>query len=178
MAELILGLLAEFGTADALIAATRQARSAGYARIDAYTPYPVEGMAEALAIPRSDHRIGWITIAGGLFGFFGMLAVQIFVNLDYPIEVGGRPIFAWPAFFVVDFELMILCAVTFAVAGMLIINRLPKLHHPLFGTPRFGLASADRFFLYIDANDPKFDEERTRTFLGSIGAWTVEPVRP
>jgi hypothetical protein len=107
-----------------------------------------------------------------------MVAIQLFVNWDYPIEVGGRPLFAWPAFFVVDFELMILCAVTFAVAGMLIINRLPKLHHPLFGTPRFGLASADRFFLYIDATDPKFDPQNTRTYLGTLGAWTVEPVRP
>jgi hypothetical protein len=107
-----------------------------------------------------------------------MLAVQIFVNVDYPIEVGGRPIFAWPAFFVVDFELMILCAVTFAVAGMLVINRLPKLYHPLFSTPRFGLASENRFFLYIDAKDPRFDPEKTRSYLGSLGAWTVEPVRP
>jgi ActD protein len=177
VAEPVLGLLAEFGTADALLAATRQTRAAGYARIDAYTPYPVEGMAEALALPRGDHRIGWITIAGGLFGFFGMLAVQLFVNWDYPVEVGGRPLFAWPAFFVVDFELMILCAVLFAVIGMFVIIKLPKLHHPLFGTPRFGLASDHRFFLYIDAYDPKFDKDRTRSFLGSLGAWTIEPVR-
>ena len=178
MAEPVLGLLAEFGTADALLAATRQTRAAGYARIDAYTPYPVEGMAEALAIPRSDHRIGWITIAGGLFGFLGMLGIQLFVNWDYPVEVGGRPLFAWPAFFVVDFELMILCSVLFAVIGMFVIIGLPKLHDPLFGTARFGLASDDRFFLYIDARDPGFDRDRTRAFLGSLGAWTVEPVRP
>jgi hypothetical protein len=127
---------------------------------------------------KGDHRIGWITLAGGIFGILGMLAIQLFVNVDYPIEVGGRPLFAWPAFAVVDFELMILCAVLFAVAGMLIINRLPKLHHPLFGTPRFGLASEDRFFLYIDASDPKFDAARTRSFLGSLGAWSIEAVRP
>jgi hypothetical protein len=134
-------------------------------------------MAELLCLKR-DHRIGWITIIGGLVGFFGMLAVQLFVNADYPIEVGGRPLFAWPAFFVVDFEIMILCAVSFAVAGMLIINRLPKLYHPLFGTPRFGLASEDRFFLYIDASDPKFDAAATRSFLGSLGAWSIEAVLP
>jgi hypothetical protein len=177
VAERILGLIGEFGTPERLLEAVRRARAAGFGCIDAFSPFPVEGMAEALALKR-DHRIGWITIAGGFFGFVGMLAIQIFVNLDYPIEVGGRPIFAWPAFFVVDFELMILCAVLFAVAGMLIINRLPKLYHPLFGTPRFGLASEDRFFLYIDARDPQFDPERTRSFIGSLGAWNVEPVQP
>jgi hypothetical protein len=176
MAERPLGYIGEFGTPDALIDAARRARSEGFRCIDAFSPFPVEGMAEVLNLER-DHRIGWITIAGGVFGIVAMIAVQLFVNVDYPIEVGGRPLFAWPAFFVVDFEIMILCAVTFAVAGMLIINRLPKLHHPLFGTPRFGLASEDRFFLYIDASDPQFDDERTRSFLGSLGAWTVEAVR-
>jgi len=177
MAEPLLGFLGEFGTPEALLDAAKRARSDGFKCIDAFSPFPVEGMAEVLRL-NGDQRIGWITIAGGLFGFLGMLGVQLFVNVDYPIEVGGRPLFAWPAFFVVDFEIMILCAVLFAVGGMLIINRLPKLYHPLFGTPRFGLASADRFFLYIDASDPKFDPARTRSFLGSLGAWTVEPVRP
>ena len=177
MPERVLGLLGEFGTADALLVAAKRARSKGFRRIDAFSPYPVEGMEDVLAL-KGDRRIGWITIAGGLFGFFGMILVQLYVNWDYPIEVGNRPLFAWPAFFVVDFELMILCAVVFAVAGMLIINRLPKLYHPIFGTPRFGLASENRFFLYIDAQDPKFDVEGTRTFLGSLGAWNVESVLP
>jgi ActD protein len=177
VAERVLGYLAEFGTADALLDATRHARDAGFRRIDAFTPYPIDGMVDALKLP-PDWRIGWITIAGGLFGFFGMLAVQIFVNVDYPIEVGGRPIFAWPAFFVVDFELMILCAVLFAVVGMFVIIGLPKLYDPLFSVPRFGLASDNRFFLYIDARDPKFDVAATRSFLGKLGPWTIEPVRP
>ena len=177
MADRLLGYIGEFPTPERLLDAVGQARDEGFRCIDAFSPFPVEGMAEALALKR-DHRIGWITVAGGLFGILSMLAIQIFVNLDYPIEVGGRPLFAWPAFFVVDFELMILCAVVFAVAGMLIINRLPKLYHPIFGTPRFGLASEDRFFLYIDASDPKFDVEDTRTFLGSLGAWNVESVLP
>jgi len=177
MAEPILGLLAEFGTADALLDAAKRTRSEGFRKIDAFSPYPVEGMSDVLALKR-DHRIGWITIAGGLFGFLGMLAVQLFVNWDYPIEVGNRPLFAWPAFFVVDFELMILCAVLFAVVGMFVIIGLPKLYHPLFGTPRFGLASEDKFFLYIDASDRKFDVAPTRSFLGSLGAWNIEAVRP
>ena len=177
MADCLLGYIGEFGTADALLEATKRARADGFRCIDTFSPFPVDGMDEVLALKR-DHRIGWITLAGGIFGIGAMIATQLFVNVDYPIEVGNRPLFAWPAFFVVDFEIMILCAVTFAVAGMLIINRLPKLYHPLFGTPRFGLASADRFFLYIDASDPKFDDERTRTYLGSLGAWTVEAVLP
>jgi hypothetical protein len=175
VAEQLLGLIGEFGTANALYEAAKRARADGFGCIDAFSPFPVEGMAEVLGLQR-DHRIGWITLAGGIFGILVMLAIQLFVNIDYPIEVGGRPLFAWPAFAVVDFEIMILCAVTFAVAGMLIINRLPKLHHPLFGTPRFGLASEDRFFLYIDASDAKFHEVRTRAYLGSLGAWIVEPV--
>ena len=177
MAEPLLGYIGEFGTADALLDAAKRARHDGFSCIDAFSPFPVEGMAEVLDLKR-DHRIGWITIAGGLFGIAGMLAIQLFVNVDYPIEVGGRPLFAWPAFAVVDFELMILCAVLFAVIGMFVIIGLPKLYHPLFGTARFGLASEDRFFLYIDATDPKFDDQDTRRFLGSLGAWTVEPVRP
>jgi hypothetical protein len=177
VADRLLGYIGEFGTADALLDATRRATGEGFTCIDAFSPFPIEGMAEILGL-KSDHRIGWVTFAGGLVGIVAMVAIQLFVNVDYAIEVGGRPLFAWPAFFVVDFELMVLFAVLFAVAGMLIINRLPKLHHPLFGTPRFGLASEDRFFLYIDANDPKFDAERTRGFLGSIGAWTIESVLP
>jgi hypothetical protein len=172
----LLGLLAEFGTADALREATRRTCEAGYTCVDTFTPYPVEGIAELLRF--HDYRIGWLSVLGGLFGFFGMLALQLFVNVDYPIEVGGRPIMAFPAFFVVDFEIMVLGAVLFPVIGMLVLNGLPRLHHPLFNSPRFGLASDNRFFLYIDAADPKFDAERTRSFLGSLGAWLVEGVRP
>ncbi len=177
MAEPVLGLLAEFGKADALLDAVRRARAEGYRRIDAFSPFPVEGMAEALKLER-DHRIGWLAVAGGAFGIAATLGLQVFVNWDYPVEVGGRPLIALPAFFVVDFELMILFAVTFAILGMFLLNRLPKLHHPLFGTPRFSLASDDRFFLYIEAADPKFDPEATRTFLGGLGPATVETVRP
>ena len=177
MPEPVLGLIGEFGSPEALLDAAKKAKHDGFRCIDAFSPFPVEGMSEVLDLKR-DHRIGRITIAGGIFGILAMLAIQIFVNIDYPIEVGGRPLFAWPAFAVVDFEIMILSAVSFAVAGMLIINQLPRLYHPLFGTPRFDLASQDRFFLYIDASDPRFDATRTRGFLGSLGAWTVEAVRP
>ena len=175
MAEPILGLLGEFGTADALLGAAKQARAAGYRCLDAFSPYPVEGLGDVLRI--NDHKMGWLGFCGGIFGIALALGTQVYVNLDYPIEVGGRPIMALPAFFVVDFELMILFAVLFAIGGMLVLNRLPKLHHPLFGTPRFSLASDDRFFLYVEAADPKFDETATRSFMGALGAWTIETVR-
>jgi len=172
----ILGLLGEFGTADALLAAVKRAQAEGYRRLDTFSPYPVEGVAEALEI--RDHRVGWLGVIGGASGIALALGVQVFVNRDYPVEVGGRPLIALPAFFVVDFEIMILCAVLFTIIGMLAFNRLPRLHHPLFGTPRFSMASDNRFFLYIEADDPKFDAEATRGFLGALGAWTVEAVRP
>jgi hypothetical protein len=172
----ILGLLGEFGTADALLDAVKRARAEGYRRLDTFSPYPVEAMAEELAI--GDSRVGWLAVIGGAVGIGATLLLQIFVNRDYPLDAGGRPLIALPAFFVVDFEIMILCAVTFAIVGMLWMNRLPRLHHPLFGTPRFSLASDDRFFLYIEADDPKFDRDGTRGFLGSLGAWTIEAVRP
>lgn len=176
MADRVLGLIAEFGTADALLAAVKRTRAAGYRRIDAFSPYPVEGMSEALGL--KSHSIGWLSLIGGAFGILMTLVIQVFVNLDYPIEVGGRPLIALPAFFVVDFELMVLFSVLFPIIGMLYLNGLPRLHHPLFGVPRFGLASDDRFFLYIAADDSRFDGDRTRTFLGSLGPWTVEAVRP
>ena len=173
----LLGYLGEFGDEDSLLEAAKRSRADGFRCIDAFSPFPVEGMADVLQL-KGDRRIGWITIAGAAFGFLGMLAIQLFVNWNYPIEVGGRPIFAWPAFFVVDFEIMILCSVLFAVVGMFVIIGLPKLYHPLFGAPRFSLASDTRFFLYIDSADPKFDPQQTRAYLGSLGAWSVEPVRP
>lgn len=175
MADRLLGLIGEFGTGDALLQAAKQARSDGYRCMDAFSPFPVEGLADVLKF--NDHKIGWLSVFGGAFGIAATLALQIYINLDYPVEVGGRPVLPFPAFFVVDFEIMILCAVLFPVIGMLALNGLPRLHHPLFATPRFDLASDNRFFLYIEARDPKFDRQRTRGFLGALGAWSIEEVR-
>ena len=171
-----LGLLAEFVSDDALVDAAERARKEGYRRIDGFSPYPVEGLSDVLRI--RTRRMGWLSLLGGLFGFFGALLVQVLTNWNYPIDVGGRPILAWPAFVVVDYELMILFAVIFPVVGMLHANGLPRLHHPLFGTPRFGLATDDRFFLYIDAADPKFDSKRTRAFLRKLRPESIEAVLP
>ena len=141
MAEPTLGLLAEFDSAEALLEAAKRARGEGFRCIDAFSPFPVEGMAEVLALKR-DHRIGWITIAGGLFGFLGMLAVQLFVNWDYPIEVGNRPAVRLAGLlrrrFRADDPRAPCCSRSSACSSSI---GLPKLHHPLFGTPRFGLAS-------------------------------------
>lgn len=174
MANGVLGILAEFENQDRLLEAAKAARTEGYRSLDAFTPFPVEGLSEVLKI--RDHRIGWLSFMGGLAGFFGMLLVQLYVSADYPLNVGGRPILAWPAFFVVDFEIMILGAVLTPVIGMFWLDGLPQLYHPLFSTPRFGLASDDRFFLYIDAADPRFDKDGTRDFLRSLKAETVEEV--
>jgi hypothetical protein len=172
VAEKLLGVLAEFENQDRLLDAAKAARKQGYRRLDAFTPFPVEGMSEVLRL--HDHRIGWLSVIGGFAGFFGMLLIQLYVNADYPLNVGGRPIFAWPAFVVVDFEIMILGAVLTPVIGMFYLNGLPRLYHPLFATPRFSLASDDRFFLYVDAADPKFDSGKTEEFLKSLKPVTVE----
>jgi len=174
VAERLLGILAEFGNQDRLLDAAKAARKKGYRNIDAFTPFPVEGLSEVLRI--RDHRIGWMSFIGGLAGFFGMLLIQLYVNADYPLDVGGRPILAWPAFFVVDFEIMVLGAVLVPVIGMFYLNGLPRLHHPLFATPRFGLASDDRFFLYLEARDRKFDGKATRRFLRGLKPAGIEEV--
>ncbi len=174
MADRPLGLLAEFPDQEALVEAAHAARDRGYSRLDTFTPYPIEGLGEVLGF--DTHRMGWLSVFGGLFGFFGALAIQVLTNWDYPINVGGRPILAWPAFVVIDFELMVLFAVIFPTLGMLYLNGLPRLHHPLFATPRFNLATDDRFFLYVDSADSKFDSNSTRAFLESLGPASVEEV--
>ncbi len=176
MADRPLGLLAEFADQESLLDAARRARKQGYRRLDAFSPYPIETMGKVLGLQTS--TMGWLSFFGGLFGFFGALTVQILTNWDYPINVGGRPILAWPAFVVVDFELMVLFAALFPTIGMLYCNGLPRLHHPLFATPRFDLASDDRFFLYVEADDPKFDPHSTRAFLESLDPASIEEVRP
>ncbi|MGI4875939.1 MAG: DUF3341 domain-containing protein [Janthinobacterium lividum] len=163
------GLLAEFTSSDALVAAIHAARGAGYRRLDAFTPFPVDAAGAALGF--DEHRLGPIAAAGGAFGFFGMMAVQVTVNLRYPINVGGRPLLAWPAFLVTDVEMLMLFATIFAVVAMLWLNRLPRLNHPVFDSARFRLASDDRFFLLIGDDDPRFGD--ARGFLAGLDPFTV-----
>lgn len=163
------GLLAEFTSAEALVSAIHHARDAGFVRLDAFTPFPVDAVGEALGF--DEHRLGWIALAGGAFGFVGMLSIQVGTNLLYPLNVGHRPLLAWPAFLVTDVEMVMLFATIFAVVAMLLMNRLPRLSHPVFGSARFRLASDDRFFLLVGDDDAKFAE--ARAFLERLDPFTV-----
>jgi hypothetical protein len=166
--------LAEFQSPEALIEATRRARDEGYRALDAFTPFPVEGMAELLEF--RDRRVLVLGFAGAWLGFAIALIMQIGPNLNYPLDVGGRPLYALSAFAVIAFELTILFSALLTAAGMLYLNRLPRLHYPMFAASRFHLASKDRFFLCINADDPKFGREETVHFLNELGASRVELV--
>jgi hypothetical protein len=171
----IYGVMAEFSSADALIAAAHQVHAAGYEKVDAFTPYPVEAVSEALALPRS--KVPLIVLIGGLLGGFGGYMLQYWSQLIvYPMNIGGRPPHSWPAFIVPTFECTILGAALSAVLGMILINGLPQPYHPVFNVPRFALASRDRFFLVIEARDPKFHSDATRRFLTGLNASEVSDV--
>src|SRR3569833_3762407 len=133
------GILAEFRTPDELLAAARRAREQGYRDLDAFTPFPVQGLAEVLDI--RDSRVLWLGLGGGIFGFLVAVGMQVFVNWHYPLDVGGRPVFALSAFAVIAFELTVLFAALFPAMGMLVMNGLPRLHYPVFSAARFKLAS-------------------------------------
>lgn len=163
MAE-VLALVAEFRTGEALAAAARAATARGYTRLEAYSPFPVEGVAETLGFKEA--KVPLLTLAGGVVGAVGGFALQVWTNLDFPLDVGGRPLIAAPAFMLITFEVLVLVAVLGGIGGMLLLNRLPRLHHPIFDTPGFGLASSDRFFLAVYADDPRFDA--ARAFLADL----------
>lgn len=169
------GYLAEFEDAEALLNAARRTRDAGYHQIDAYTPFPVDGLGEALGFPRTAMPL--IVLLGGIIGgVSGYLMEWYSATIAYPINVGGRPLHSWPAFIPITFELTVLCAALAGVIGMLALNRLPEPYHPLFAEPSFSRASSDRFFLCIMAVDGEFDLVKTREFMESLGAPKVTPV--
>ena len=163
----IYGLLAEFADPEALVEAVRRARAAGYRKMDAYTPFPVEHLAEELGFHHT--ALPLIVLIGGLIGCGGGFLLQYWISaVDYPLNIGGRPLNSWPAFIPVTFELTILCAALFAVLGMLGLNGLPMPYHSLFNSPRFALASRNRFFLCIEASDRQFNREATAKFLSEL----------
>jgi len=169
------GLVAGFDSAQALVAAAEKARDAGYKRMDAYSPFPIEGLMDALG-----HRttaLPLVVLLGGIIGGLGGYLLQYYTATQtYPLNVGGRPLHSWPMFIPVTFECTVLGAALAAVFGMLGLNGLPQPYHPLFHVERFALASRDRFFLAIRAVDAKFDLVQTRTFLESLGAREVTEV--
>ena len=166
-AALAYGLMAEFRDHSALIDAAARAYAEGYRRMDAYSPFPIEGLAEALG--KRGTPIPLLVLLGGATGGIGGYFMQWYaMAVDYPIDIGGRPLHSWPAFVPITFELTILCAALTAFFSVFILNRLPQPYHPTFNVAAFGQASQDRFFLCIETADPKFDSADTRAFLRSL----------
>jgi hypothetical protein len=158
------GLVAEFSTAETLLEATREAWRLGYRKMDAYTPYLVDGLAEALGVTTTG--VPLLTLLGGIIGGATGLGMQVYsAAYDYPLNIGGRPLHSWPAFVPIAFELTILGACLAALFGMLALNRLPRPHHPIFDTPFFAERNGSNFYLCIEATDPLFDSKQTAAFL-------------
>ena len=172
---LVYGVMAEFDDPSSLVAAANRAREEGYRQMDAYSPFPIEELHDAMGEHHS--RLPLVVLIGGLIGCLGGFALQYWVSaMAYPINVGGKPLNSWPAFIPVTFECTILAAALSAVLGMLALNGLPMPYHPVFNVPRFALASRNRFFLCIEAKDPKFDLEGTRRFLETLNPREVTTV--
>jgi hypothetical protein len=173
----VYGLIAEFETAGQLLKAARRAREGGYRRMDAYSPFPIESLSEEVGFHHT--RLPAIVLTAGIVGALSGFGLQYWVSkINYPLNVGGRPLNSWPSFIPVTFELTILLAALSAVIGMIALNGLPMPYHPVFGAPRFARASTDRFFLAIEATDAKFDRKETRAFLESLGPFSVSEVEP
>ena len=171
----IYGLMAEFDEPTTLVAATQHAHREGYRCMDAYSPFPIEELHEALGAHHT--RLPLIVLIGGLCGCIGGYGLQDWASaMAYPINVGGKPLHSWPAFIPITFECTILAAALSAVLGMLALNGLPMPYHPVFNVPRFALASRDQFFLCIEAQDPHFDRVITRRFLERLDPLGVSEV--
>ena len=176
----IYGLMAEFKEPEDILAAAEKTYAAGYRKMDAYTPFPVHGLHDAIGF--EDNKLPWMIFFGGILGALTGGTLQVVLNttdafnFGYPWNIGGKPFLSWPAFIPVTYELTILFASLTAVFGMILLNGLPRPYHPVFNAPRFELASQDRFFLCIEAIDPQFDIERTRLFLENLHPSAVSEV--
>ncbi len=174
-ANQLYGLLAEFASSEALVEAARKVRLAGYLRLDALSPFPIPELDEALRLPRS--RVPLVFLIGGVLGALTGFGMQVYACCySYPINVGGRPLYSWPAFIPITFELTVLGAGVIGALGMLAMNGLPHPYHPLFNSPRFDLASQNRFFLCVEARDASFKLEQTRALLLSLAPVSLEEV--
>ena len=171
----IYGMMAEFATAKELIAASQRTYKAGYRKIDAYSPYPIEEVAEAIGF--HTNGVALVTLIGAIIGGLSGYALQYWVAvITYPTNIGGRPYHSWPSFIVVTFELTILFGGISAVFGMLALNGLPMPYHPVFNVERFAMASKDRFFLIVFATDPKYNRSGTREFLEAFHPRSISEV--
>ena len=171
----IYGMMAEFDTPVALVEAAKRTYQAGYKRIDAYTPFPIEGLAEEIGFHRDE--VPLVVLIGGMVGgLTGYLMQYWMAAVAYPLNIGGKPYHSWPAFIVITFEMTILFAGISAVFGMLALNGLPMPYHPVFNVPRFTRASRDRFFLVVFSSDVKYDPAATRQFLESLDPRSVSEV--
>jgi hypothetical protein len=169
------GLMAEFDSPSAIVAAARRTYEAGYRRINAYSPFPIEELSEAIGFHRD--YVALCTLICGILGALGGFMLQYWTAaIDYPINVGGRPLLSLPSFIPVTFECTVLLAAFGAFIGNLLMNSLPQPYHPSFNVPSFTRASQDRFFLCIRSDDPKYNEARTRAFLEGLGAVEVSNV--
>ena len=169
------GLVAEFSTADALLAAARRARAAGYLRAEAYSPFAIDGLAEALGAPKT--RVPAITFLGALGGaVLGFFVQWYSAVIDYPVNIAGRPLNSWPMFLPTTFEIAVLFGALSAVGAMLVGSGLPRLHHPLFGSKHFDLASRNRFFLCLRCDDPAFEAAQARRLLEGLQPLTCTEV--
>lgn len=173
--EGVYGMIAEFDSDHDLVEAARRARQAGYTQLDAYSPYPIEDLNDALELSRS--KVPLIVLIGGILGGLGGFFLQYWsAVIHYPMNVGGRPLNSWPSFIVVTFECTILAASIAGVLGMILLNKLPQPYHPVFNWDRFLHASRDRFFLAVEAEDPAYDRGRTEEFLRSLNPSEVTEV--
>lgn len=172
MEKNIYGIMAEFDTPTQLVDAARQVRDAGFVKTDAFSPFPLHEIDEALGIKRS--ILPFLVFGGGIVGLLSGICLEVFVHvIDYPIIVGGRPHLSVPSFIPPAYELTILLAAFTAVFGMILLNGLPQPYHPVFNVPRFALASRDKFFLLIETKDPKFDYEETKSFMQNLNPQEV-----
>jgi ActD protein len=169
------GIAAQFGSVEDLTQAARRLVDEGFRKIDAFSPYPIEGLAGI--IKREKSKAPFWMLIGGILGCAAGYGMELYaMGYFYPLNIGGRPLNSWPLFIPITFELTVLFSAFAGVLALLFLNRLPAIYHPLFSVSGFDRASSDRFFLCIEASDPKFDLARIRSLLESLNPLSVTEV--